>query len=528
MEYLSDTIEDGQPTAAQSLPSPSRFIDNTIIVGLAVATLTFHLVLNGRYGYFRDELYYIACSEHLDWGFVDHPPLIAVVTWFSRRVFGESLHAIRFLPAAAGALKVALAGLIARQLGGGRFAQAIAALAVLTVPVYLNIDNILSMNAFEPLFWMGCVMVLIRILQGGDPRLWLVFGLLAGLGLENKHSTLFFGVAVIVGLLLTPARRALKDKWIWLGGAVALLIFLPNLIWQMQRGFPTLELLRNVEATGKNVVLSPVEFIKQQVMIMQWLLFPLWLAGLTVFLFAKKQKEFRVLGWTYLLLSALFIVFHGKNYYLVPIYPMLFAGGAIALEKGISRTGMQWLKPAVALLIVIAGAVSAPIVLPILSPEKFISYERSLGVKRGNSERSFAGSPLPQYFSDQFGWEEMTAATANVYNSLSPEERAKAGIFADNYGQAGSIDFFGPRYGLPKAISGHQNYWYWGPRGYTGEILIILGSDGKDLPRLFDKVEAAGTVGHPYSMPYEHFTIWLCRGLKIPMAEAWPRTKHWR
>jgi len=510
-------------------PSPrARDTALWIIAGIALFKLVLHLALGGRYGYFRDELYYLACAEHLDWGYVDQPPLIAVYAWLGRTVLGDSLLAIRFLPALAGAVMVFLAGLIARELGGSRFAQCIAALAVVAAPIHLGMNIILTMNAFEPLFWMGCVYVLIRILKGGDPRRWLAFGALAGLGLQNKHSTLFFGFAIVVGMLLTPARRELANKWMWIGGAVALLIFLPNLIWQVQHGFPTYELLQNVERTSKNVVLAPVEFMKQQILILHPVLFPLWFAGLVYLLMGKPERQFRALGWAYLVLLATFIVLHGKNYYLAPIYPMLFAAGAIALDAGIRRTGREWLKPVAAALIVVAGAVLAPLILPVLPPERYAAYERALGITRMSAERSHIGSPLPQIFSDQFGWQEMAAATAKVYNSLPPEERSHTYIFGDNYGQAAAIDFFGPKYGLPKSISGHQNYWYWGPRDFDGRTLIILGSGGEDLPQQFASVEAAGTVGHPYAMPFEHFTIWVCRGLKAPVNEAWPRAKRWR
>src|SRR5712692_5106601 len=214
-----------------------------VVAGLSIFLFLLHMLFNGRYGYFVDELYYLTCSHHLAWGYVDQPPLIAVATWLERVTLGDSLHASRFLPALAAGLRVLLTGLIARELGGRIYAQALACIAVIVAPLYLGLDNLLTMNAFEPLFWMGCALIAIKIIKGGDQRLWLLFGVLAGIGLENKHSMLFFGFGFFFGLLLTPERRLLRQPWIWLGGLLAFLIFLPNLVWETHRSFPTIELL---------------------------------------------------------------------------------------------------------------------------------------------------------------------------------------------------------------------------------------------------------------------------------------------
>ena len=494
---------------------------------IALVKLAVHLVWNRGYGYFRDELYYLACAEHLDWGYVDQPPLVAVIAWASRAGMGDSLSALRFRPAVAGAGKVFLAGLIARELGGGRFAQALAALAVLIAPVYLGIDNFLSMNAFEPLFWMGCAWLQIRILKTGNTQLWIWFGLLAGLGLMNKHSMVFFGFGAVVGLLLTAERRLLATRWLWVGGAVALLIFLPNLIWQAQQDWATFELLRNVKETGKNVVLSPWQYFAQQILLLHPLNFPVWMAGLGFFFFARAGRSFRALGWTYVVMFATFVALEGKNYYLAPVYPMLLAAGAIVVEGWIARSGRAWLKPALATVLVAGGAALAPMVLPVLQPGSLLRYMKTIGIEPPRTERSHTAA-LPQHFADQFGWEEMTREVARIYHELPAEERAKTAIFGNNYGEAGAIDFFGPRYGLPKAISAHQNYFFWGPREYTGESVIVLGGDREDLEQDFEEVAEAGKLNHPYAMPFENRPIYLCRRLKMPLSEVWPRIKHWR
>ncbi len=493
---------------------------------LALVKLSLHLWANQGYGYFRDELYYIACGEHLDWGYVDQPPLIAVVAKLSRLLLGDSLSAVRFFPAVAGALLVLLTGLIVRELGGGRFAQALAAISVLIAPFYLGIGNFLSMNAFEPLFWMGCAYVLILVLKTGNPRLWLWFGLLAGIGLLNKHSMLFFGFGVVVGLLLTPQRKVFLNRWIWIAGLVALAVFLPNLIWQIRHDWPTLELLNNVKNSTKNVALSPMDFFLQQILLLHPLSFPLWMAGVGFYFFTREGKPYRVLGWTYLVMFVAFVFLKGKVYYLAPAYPMLLAAGALVTEKVIGRSSHGWLKPAVVTVLIIGGILLAPFGLPVLPVETFLHYQRAIGIEPPRTETSHTAE-LPQLYADQFGWEGMTATVAGIYNGLSAEEKAKTAIFAANYGEAGAIDFFGPKYGLPRAISGHQNYFFWGPRQYTGEIVLVLGGSLQVLEQYFSHVEEAAVLHHPYAMPFENRPVYLCRGLKTPLKELWPQLKNW-
>ena len=493
---------------------------------IALVKLAIHLLTANRYGYFRDELYYIACGEHLAWGYVDHAPMVAWLIKLSRTLFGDSLFALRLFPAFAGAAKVLLTGLIARELGGRRFAVALACVCVL-VGGYLALDSFFSMNAFEPVFWMGCVYFIILAIKHDQPRYWLWFGLLAGLGLENKHSMLFFGAGIFAGLLLTRSRRFFASKWLWIAGALALVLFLPNVIWEYRHDWATLELLRNVQTSGKNVVLSPLAFIAQQIFILNPLTLPIWLAGLWFFFFDRDGKQFRLLGIAYLVVLVLMIVLKGKNYYMLPIYPMLFAGGAVWWERLLAtRRRFNWLKVTYPVLLVLVGAVFAPMLAPVLPVETYLRYQRGLGFEPPKTEVGHVG-PLPQHFGDRFGWPEMVQQVAQIYNSLPAGERTKTGIYANNYGEAGAIDFFGPRYGLPKAISPHQSYFFWGPRDYTGEQLIVLQSKREDAERNCNSVEAVGTVGHPLAMAEEHYTIFICRDLKQPLKELWPRLKHW-
>jgi hypothetical protein len=312
-----------------------------------------------------------------------------------------------------------------------------------------------------------------------------------------------------------------------LSGLIAFLLFMPNLIWQYENDWATLELLRNVKATGKNVVVGPLEFFWQQIFILLPFTAPIWLGGLWYFLADRLGKRFRLLGITYLTTLALMIFLEAKNYYLAPIYPMLFAAGGVFWENVVSRFRLG--RPAAyayVVLVTIAGLIFLPLALPVLPVEKFIAYQAAIGITTPKTEVGF-DSVLPQHFADRFGWEDMAAKTAEVYYSLPPQEREKAAILGDNYGDAGAIDFFGPKYGLPKAISGHQSYFVWGPRNYDGSVIIILGGEKEDAQENCGSVEERGLVGHTYAMSYEKFHILICRDLKEPLSVVWPKLKHW-
>ena len=493
----------------------------------AVLTLLLHFVFNSNYGYFRDELYYIACGEHLAWGYPDHAPMVALLAKTSRILFGDSLFGLRVFPAVFGAAKVFLTALLVKAFGGKRFATFLACLCVLCAPVYLAIDNFLSMNSLEPVLWMLCAYFAVLAIKRENSRYWLWFGLVAGLGLMTKHSMLFFGCSLVAGLLATYPRKVFLDKCFWLGGIIAILIFTPNIIWQFQNNFATLELLRTVQESGKNVVLPPLQFFVSQIMTLLPLTFPVWFLGIWFFLFDKNGKRFRFLGVAYLLLLALMIYLKAKDYYLVPIYPMMFAGGAVWWEQIIVKfRALRLLKYALPLIILIPAIAAAPTVLPILPIETLLSYQRAIGFTPPKSETEF-DSPLQQIFSDELGWQEMVEKVADVYNQLPPEERAKAGIYGSNYGQASAIDFFGAKYGLPKSISPHQSYFLWGPRGYTGEILILLGSSKENAERKCNSVEEKTEVNYPYTEGYEKYHILICRQTKKPLPEIWQSLKFW-
>ncbi len=499
-----------------------------VIGSMAALRLVVHIRTIRGYGYFRDEFYYVACGRHLDWGYVDHPPFVALVAWIVTDTLGDSLVALRLLPALAGVLVVLLTGLMARRLGGGRFAQALACLAVTVAPVSLSLHHIFSMNAFEQVFWALGAYLVLRILQDDDPRLWLAFGLLAGLGLQNKHSMLFFGFGIAAGLLLTPARKHLRSPWLWAGGAIALLVFLPNLVWQVQHGWPTLEFMRNAQER-KITPLPALTFLQAQLLQMQPLSAPLWLAGLGFLVLSARGRRYAALGWAFLAILAVFLAQRAKPYYLAPAYPMLFAAGAVAAEGLAARRGWAWLRPAALVLLALGGAATAPFAIPALPVDAYVGYAQSLGVKPGTDERH-ALRRLPQFFADMFGWPEMVAEVARAWQELTPEERARTVIFASNYGEAGAIDLLGRRYGLPPTRSGHNSYWLWGPGSDPGPdwIVLTVGESREDVEKTFGDVREVGRTRCAECMPYEDARpIYLGRQPRLGLREVWPLVKDY-
>jgi hypothetical protein len=513
------------PVTAADSERRTHLSDNIILITLALIAFIAQILVSGRYGYFRDEFYYFACGEHLDWGYVDQPPFVALAAFFVRRILGESLLAIRFLPAVCNAVAVFLTGLVARELGGGRFAQALAALAALIAPVVLIIHHIFSMNCFDHVFWTALVYILIKILKEDRPRLWLLFGLVAGVGLMNKYSVGFLGLGLVAGLVLTPARKYFASKWLWLGGAIASLIFLPHVLWQVQHGFPTREFIRNA-TLHKNLAQSPVAFLMDSVLQLHPLTLPLWLAGLYFLFRATAGKPFRVLGWCYVAVLVLLLATNGKPYYLAPAYYMLFAAGAVETEAFIRAREWNWLKPAAATALAAGGFALLPYSLPVLPVESFIQYEDFLGIHPGSGERGPKGKLFQQY-ADMFGWENQVATVAKVYNSLSLDEKRRAIIFCDNYGEAGAIDFLGKKYDLPHAASGHNSYWFWGPGNWDADIAILVGVDREDLAPFFEDVEEAAIVVSEYAMPYEtNMPVYIGRKPKMPLRDLWPKIRH--
>jgi hypothetical protein len=491
---------------------------------LALGTVALHLLCASRYGYFRDELYFIACGQHLAWGYVDQPPLIAVAARLATVLFGESLTGLRLLPALAAGGLVALTAWLARRLGGGPYSQALSGVAVALAPIFLAFGHMLTMNAFEPLLWLGCAALLVELIRTGEQRLWLAMGAVVGVGVLNKHSMAFFALCLAGGLVLTPQRRLMRSRWLVLGAGLATLIVLPHVLWQLRQGWPMFELLRNGQLY-KNAPFALGEFLSGQVLLLHPLFAPLWLAGLGALLFAPAARPYRSLGLGFVLLFGLYLLLKAKAYYLAPAYPMLLAAGAVVLERLLRRA-----LPRAAVLTAVAsgGAALAPMTLPVLPVERFLAYQRVLGIEPPRTERHRMGD-LPQHYADQHGWRELVAAVAEVYRRLPPEEQERTLIFAQNYGEAGAIDWLGRSYGLPPARSGHNSYFLWGPGEMEPRVLLIIGGKAEDHARVCSRLEVAAHLPpHPYVMPYEdQLPLFLCRGLTVPIATLWPGVKHY-
>jgi len=507
---------------------------------LALAKLVFHIYFNNRYGYFRDEFDYIACGDHLAWGYVDQPPLIPFLIHICRIILGDSLRSIRFIPALASSLLVVQTAVLAREFGGRRFALLLSAIAIVIAPQYLSNGSLLGTNCLEPNLWMGCAYFAILAIKRNQPSYWLWFGVIVGIGLQEKYSIALFGFGIVIGLLLTEQRRVFLNPWIWIGGLAAFLIFLPNLLWNIHYHWPFLELIHNIRVEGRDVILPFPQYFFQQTLLIDPITAPIWLTGLFALLFSARLKPYRVLGWCYLVCFTVFFVLHGKNYYLAPVYPMLLAAGAVIIDSAIDgnkndapeiagpRRG--WLKPIIVIVLLASGAHLAPVTVPLLSPESFLAYAKHLPFRLPVMEHAHARAALPQWYADQFGWEEIVAETAVAWNHLTPDERKDeaCGIFAQDYGQAGAIDFLGRRYGLPRSLSGHQTWFLWGPRGFSGNCMIVLDDSRENLERLFDHVEYVGqSADNPYALE-KQIDVYICRGAKFgTLAQLWPRLKRW-
>ncbi len=500
----------------------------------AAAKLLVQLVAVRGYGWFRDEFYYIACSEHLAFGYVDHPPLAPLLTAATRAVFGDSIVGLRLLPAIAGAATVIVAGLLAREFGARRFGQTVAAIGVLVAPQYLALNHFVSMNAYEVLAWPLAALMLARALN--DERAgrtapvstWMWLGVVLGLGLQNKHSMLFFGFGLAAGLLIAPARRLLLTRGPWIAAAVAGLLFLPNVIWQMQHGWPTIEFMENARRM-KNVALPPATFLGEQVVSMNPAAAPLWIGGLVWLLGAPAGRAFRPFGVAYLAILVVFLTTAAKPYYLAAYYSILFAAGGVGTEAVLAsianRTAARAVRIGVVAIPVLVGIAIAPLALPVLPVEQYIRYAHWIGIGGAPAERHRMGV-LPQFYADMFGWRELVTTVERAATHLTPEEREMAVVVTGNYGEAGAINFLGRGRAVPRAISGHNNYWLWGPGDLDPRVLLILGGSLEEHNECTTVQEVARTTCD-YCMPYEDdLPVFVCRDVKGTVSQVWQAAKH--
>lgn len=484
-----------------------------------------------RYGYFRDELYFIACAKHLAWGYVDQPPLVAFAAWLSAP-FHYNLIALRLLPAIAAALTVWLAARIARELGGGIFAQSIAALATLLLPAYLLLGNTLTTTSFEPLSWTLAVFFAIRLVRTRDERWWIACALAFAFGMYGKYSMLLLACALVIGLLCTAQRRLLWSAWFAAGIVLAGALLAPNLYWQGSHAWPFVQVLqgdfahRHAFQTGltleyQSVTQNAIAFLTEQVVYTNPLAVPLWLGGIGMLACAHRFRELRFIAIGYAVTLAVAVFLEAKGYYIIGAYASLLAAGAVLLERAISSAAWR------SLLVAAYGAVSMavlPLSLPVLPVDGFIAYSKTLHLTGQNGSPPRLIQPL---YAEEFGWDELAAHVAQVYRGLPPSVRSRTGIFADTYGDAGGLDFYGPRHGLPPVISAQNTYYLWGTHGYDGSTLIVVGATQADLVRsLYRKMTLVATYGNPYKWVVEGPTpIYLCTGPVAPLSQIWPRLR---
>jgi 4-amino-4-deoxy-L-arabinose transferase-like glycosyltransferase len=493
-------------------------------VALALLVFTGHMLVAANYGYFRDELYYLVAGLRPQAGYVDFPPMIALLATFTHLVANDNLVVIHIIPALAAAALIIVTALMARALGGGRFAQFLAALASSTSIVFLATGSIFSMDILDALWWSLGAYVLIQMVKRNNPRLWLVFGLVAGLGLTTKLTMLFFGFAVVVGALLTPRRRDFLTPWPWLGGLIAFVFLLPYILWNAANGWATVQFWGHYGGlTGG----GPLGFLANEILIVNPLNIPLIVAGLLFYLRGAAGKPWRMLGWAYVILYVMLTLINAKSYFLAPAYPMLFAAGGVRLSWAFERSRWRWARLAYPAAIALSGVALAPVAMPALPPATFVAdYGWLTGA--GNSAAGQSQAAMPQYLGDRFGWDLMTRDVISVYAGLPPDERAQACVFTANYGEASALILLGRPGSLPPVISGHNTYWLWGPGSCSGKVIISVGISRADLLLSYDSVIPAGTVQCVYCQPDEHDApIFIATRPRLALPALWQNARHY-
>jgi 4-amino-4-deoxy-L-arabinose transferase-like glycosyltransferase len=490
------------------------------VAAALTAALTAATVL-GPYGWFIDELYYLACAKRLAWGYVDHPPLSIAVLAGTTAVFGDAMWAVR-LPAALAAGAAALcAALVARQLGGGAFAQALAALCVACAPAALVMGSFFSMNAFELVLWPAAALVLLRLHPRADARGWLVFGLLMGLALLNKHTSILFLAAIGASLLLVPARAHLRTPWPWLAGLVAALVLAPNLFWQQAHGWPSLEFYRNAQA-HKNIPTPPLKVFADQVLFAGPGAAVVWIAGLVFLLRARVPRDARLFACAFLLLlGTLLLSGSSRPDRIGAFYPILYGAGAAAIAAWTARGRARGWRVAAVLVVLGSGAFVAPLTLPLLPPPQVAAYAQATGVlpriERGKT------SPIPQWLADRTGWPEFVDDVEAVVAALPPEDRARAIVYGPSYGQAGALERFGPARGLPPVISNHNTYHLWSTGHTDADVVVAAGAREAELRELYREVTTARVHHCTYCMSWrDGMPIYVARGPRVPLSGVWP------
>ena len=510
------------------MPRPSQFLRHALLGGdpvvavVTLATLALHLALAGRYDIFRNELYFIICGRHPAFGYVDQPPLVPLIA-AATQLFGESVWLLRLPAVLAGVALVPLTADFARRLGGSSGSARLAACAAALAPALVGLAGITTTESFEPLAWTLVAYWLWRGIVEQEDRALFWAGLAAGIAMETKYGMAIWLLALALGVLATQSRRVLARRALWLAMALGLVIAVPSLIWQAVEGWPFLALLAHHNEPGVIFTGTPVQFARGQVLAMNLILAPLWLSGLVAPFVLGRLAPARFLAIGYV--GALVIIYAsgGKDYYLFPAYPTLFALGAAACA-GFGRWVLGgWIGLAAA-----NAALAAPIVLPILDPPALAAFLDRYHLHPPPDEAAAVGAPLTQVFSDELGWRELEQRVAGIYQALPEDDRQHATILASNYGEAAAIDFYGTEDRLPRAATGQDQYYLWGPGAPDASIVIHVNGDPDRWRRLCESVEVVGEFGVAYAMPYESGRpIFLCRGLRHPLGEFWDRLRRY-
>jgi hypothetical protein len=488
------------------------------VIAIGAVVFAVLMALSARYGFDRDELYFLDCARHLQASYVDQPVLTPLIARLSLTLFGVSEAGLRLWPALAGWATVIVGGLTAREFGGGRRAQLLAALGTATMPALLAIDHLMGPTAFDVLAWSGLALIVARIGRTGDGRWWLAAGAVLGLGLENKHSVGFFGVALLIGALLSGpgGRRQVRSRWFLAGALIAALFAVPDLWWQAQHGWATIAMTRALNRENGGLANIPSWIIGQLIMTAVALV-PVWLAGLR-FLWRSDRPLWRALAWAYGILFVFFMLTTGaKIYYLAGAYVFLLAAGAVVVDQRLAA-GTGSLRR---LLIgtAVSVAVGLPIVLPVL-PEADINW-------------SYKVNSVP---AESIGWPQLVSTVRGVWTSLPASQRADAVIFTGNYGEAGAINELGRGTGLPEAVSGHNTYWWWGPGNphATTVVAVMPGpmdgtGDAAGLRQFFGQVRVAATLSNPSGVRNQEWGghVYVCTDPRESWARIWPRLRHY-
>jgi Dolichyl-phosphate-mannose-protein mannosyltransferase len=504
------------------------------VYAVALATVALHLAFCHRFGFYRDELYFIDCAKHLAWGYVDQPPLAPFVTWLTAPL-GYPVWGVRFFPGVLAGVTVLLGGLIARELGGRPFAQTLAALAIALAPGSVGVGYGLSTEFLSPAAWSALIYLTLRLVKSQETRLYIPIALVVTLGMYAKYSIAACAVALAVGLLATGHARLLRSRWLALGIVLTAVLLLPDVLWQVRHGLPMLEVLKNdqlnrhalangVADESANRWINALYMLGLQLAYQNPLLSPVWIWGL---LWLWKTPAYRFLTVAYLLLLGMLIATIGRGYYIEGVYPALFAAGAIAIESALNAKPAGW-KSAVVVAALVVSLPLLPIALPILRLPAYMAYERAIGLSRPappDGEHHLI-NPI---FADQLGWQRMTQTVASAYWSLPARERKLTAVFADRYAYAGALNYYGARYGLPTAISPNNTYYLWGTRGYSGRSVLAVGAtDYWLLLHWFGRVQQIAVYRNDYRWVLEGpLPIYHCTRPRVPLAAMWPAFKYY-